>query len=208
VSPSKSSVFDGESPRAKSASASAINDLAAPPPAQAPPAAPKATPIVQRRIHAGRLQANSDWLRLAGKIMRAVLAHDIAPTTGSRLFYMANIGAAMAVREAELEKLEALRVALEAATARGIAGHTADGDDDYAALTFDPIVGDLVERGAAMSLYRKPPLMCTRNLLIAHAGRTSICAIHKSVGFWMMAASIKRGQWPVAPCPPVIATYK
>jgi hypothetical protein len=147
MSPSKPTVFVGGSSTAKAKPASPINDLDAPPPAQAPPAVPKATPILQRRIHAGRLQANSDWLRLAGKIMRAVLAHDIAPSTGTKLFYCAHIGAQMPMRQDELGKLEALRVAVEAATARGIAGHTADGDDDYAALTFDPVVGDLVERG-------------------------------------------------------------
>jgi hypothetical protein len=57
-------------------------------------------------------------------------------------------------------------------------------------------------------VYRKPQLMRSRNSLIALGGRTSFCAIHKTVGFWMMAASIKRGQWPVAPCVSVIATYK
>jgi hypothetical protein len=79
-----------------------------------PVAVPPLTPELIRPIHTGRLKTNADWLRLAGRAMRAYWRGEITREAMTATFYSANIGAQMALREEELQKLEALRAQLAA----------------------------------------------------------------------------------------------
>jgi hypothetical protein len=64
--------------------------------------------------YVGRLSTVADWHRQVGKIYREMRKHLIPPDLGTKLTYVANVGATLAKFQDELRELQALRAKLEA----------------------------------------------------------------------------------------------
>lgn len=75
-------------------------------------AAPTPTPVtgvVVKPVYVGRLATVNDWTRQIGKIYREMRKGELAHEDGTRLTYVANIGAQLAKVAQELKELQQLR---------------------------------------------------------------------------------------------------
>jgi hypothetical protein len=69
--------------------------------------------LTSKKPYVGRLKTVSDWQREIGKIYREMRRGEINPTNGTRLTYVANVGAQLAKIEEELQTAKALTEAFE-----------------------------------------------------------------------------------------------
>lgn len=68
---------------------------------------------VQKGVYVGRLDTVNDWRRQIGKIFREMRSGTLPHEAGTRLTYVAQIGAQLAKVEQELRELETLRRQVE-----------------------------------------------------------------------------------------------
>jgi hypothetical protein len=113
-----------------------------------PKAAPTAGQVV-KPVHVGRLETVTDWRRQVGKIYREMRRGELPHEHGTRLVYVAQIGASLVKIEQELSELQRLREQLA----------RLQGDD--AAAPHRPIAGLLEEGRPAL----KPPAADTEEPL-------------------------------------------
>ncbi len=78
-----------------------------------PPATPVAGQLVPRPPYVGRLDTVNDWRRQIAKVFREMRRGELAPEDGTKLTYVANIGAQLAKIQEELLEAQALRQELE-----------------------------------------------------------------------------------------------
>jgi hypothetical protein len=68
---------------------------------------------LMKRIRVGQLETVAQWRREIGRVYREMRFHTIRTEEGTRLVYVAEIGARLAKMQEELESIEALRSQLE-----------------------------------------------------------------------------------------------
>jgi hypothetical protein len=102
-----------------------------PPPARAKVALP-ATPEVIPIPRVGRLRTVADWHKQVAKVYRAMRKGYLPKEDGTRLTYVANIGAQLAKYKDEMREIEKIREQLEALKAGGpqalLTGQATDDD--------------------------------------------------------------------------------
>ncbi len=87
-------------------------------------APPPATPVVvgevvPRPVYVGKLESVSDWRRQLGKIYREMRRGELRPEDGTKLAFVANLGAQLSRLEEELKEARALREEIERLQDRG-----------------------------------------------------------------------------------------
>jgi len=93
--------------------------------------APPQTGEVLRRVRVGQLETLDQWRRQIGQIYREMRFHTIKTEIGTRLVYVAEIGARLAKMQEELKELESLRQQLEAIRNGDISTLNGNGGIDY-----------------------------------------------------------------------------
>jgi hypothetical protein len=73
------------------------------------PATPIAGELVAKPPYVGRLETVADWRRQIAKVFREMRQGKLAPEDGTKLTYVANIGAQLAKVQEELKEAAALR---------------------------------------------------------------------------------------------------
>ena len=92
-------------------------------------ATPTPTPVtgeLVKVVHVGRLETVTDWRRQIGKIYREMRKGELAPEDGTKLAFVANLGAQLAKVVEELELHRKWVAAMDAHNARVAAGAPAD----------------------------------------------------------------------------------